>query len=379
MKILLNNATVITGERTLFNHSVLIKGSKISKIAPEIKTKDKDVVKFDLHGDYVVPGFIDVQVNGGGGEFFTKDITEEAVDKIFEAHLEHGTTSLLPTIISTTHERILESISVTKKIMSHSGIIGMHLEGPYFNPQKKGAHFEEFIHVPSDEEIQDIIKNGKGVIKVLTLAPEMVADKHIKQLVEAGIKVSAGHSNATYEEAKKAFDLGVTKVTHLFNAMSQFNSRTPGLVGAYFNSDIWGAIIVDGVHVDLGSVRIAHKLANGRLFLVSDASFVQESLESFEFDGFQLKNVDGNYYTEDGSLAGSSICLYDAFKICVEQLHIPMLEAVRMSSTYPAQFLGMEDKIGLIKEGLEADIVILDKSLKIKQVLKSGALQKSLN
>ena len=379
MKILIKNATIISGERTLFNHSLLINGSKIEKISPEITTKDKDVIKIDLKGDYLIPGFIDVQVNGGGGAFFTKEITEESVDKLYDAHLEMGTTSLLPTLISTSHDRILEAIKVIKNKMSHTGVLGMHLEGPYFNVMKKGAHYEKFIHSPSDQEINDLAKQGKGIIKVLTLAPEVVKSKHIRQLVEAGIKVSAGHSNATYEEAEDAFKNGVTKVTHLFNAMSKFDSRTPGLIGAYFNSDVWGAIIVDGVHVNLASVQIAHKLANGRLFLVSDASFVQEPVETFEFDGFNLKYKDGNYYTEEGALAGSSICMYDAFKICVEDLHIPLLEAVRMSSSYPATFLNVQDKIGYIKEGLEADLIILDKSLRIRQVLKSGSMQKNIN
>lgn len=379
MKILIKNATVISGERTLFNHSLLIKDSKIEKIAPEISIKEKDLITIDLKGDYVIPGFIDVQVNGGGGAFFTKELSHESIDKMYEAHLEYGTTSLLPTLISTSHDRILQAIKVVGEKMSDSGVIGMHLEGPYFNLAKKGAHYEKFIHSPSDQEINDIAKHGKNIIKVLTLAPEEVKPKHIRQLVDAGIKVSAGHSNATYEQAEEAFKNGVTKVTHLFNAMSKFDSRTPGLVGAYFNSDVWGAIIVDGIHVDLASVRIAHKLANGRLFLVSDASFVQEPVDIFEFDGFNLHNKDGNYYTEDGVLAGSSICMYDAFKICVESLHIPLLEAVRMSSSYPSTFLGMQDKIGFIKEGLEADLIFLDKSLRITQILKSGVMQKNLN
>lgn len=379
MKIHITNATIITGERTLVNHSIFIKGNKIEKIAPTINLKDKDVISIDLNGDYIIPGFIDVQVNGGGGAFLTKDITEESVEKMTSAHLEYGTTSLLPTLISTSHDRILEALDIIKKSMSHSGVLGMHLEGPYFNPKKKGAHYEKFIHSPSDKEITDLVTKGKDIIKVLTLAPEKVEAKHIRQLVEAGIQVSAGHSNATYEEAEEAFANGVSKVTHLFNAMSKFDSRTPGLVGAYFNSDVWGAIIVDGVHVDLASVHVAHKLANGRLFLVSDASFVQEPVEVFSFDGFNLHYKDGNYYTEEGVLAGSSICLYDAFKICVEQLHIPLLEAVRMSSSYPAKFLKMEDTIGFIKEGMEADLVLLDKALRIQQVIKSGVMQKKLN
>lgn len=379
MKILFKNASIISGERTLFDHSLLVNKNKIEKIAPEIKVKDKGILTIDLKGDYIIPGFVDVQVNGGGGAFFTKDINEESIDLLFDAHLEHGTTSLLPTLISTSHDRILQAIEVVKNKMSDSGIVGMHLEGPYFNPKKKGAHYEKFIHSPSDEEINDLSTKGKGIIKVLTLAPEVVKAKHIRQLVDAGINVSAGHSNATYEEAEEAFKNGVNKVTHLFNAMSKFDSRTPGLIGAYFNSDIWGAIIVDGVHVNLASVQIAHKLANGRLFLVSDAAFVQEPVETFEFDGFNLSYKEGNYYTEEGALAGSSICLYDAFKICVENLHIPLLEAVRMSSSYPSTYLGMQDKIGFVKEGLEADLLILDKSLRIRQVLKSGVMQKNLN
>ena len=371
MSYLFKNATVVTGEQILENHDVLVEKEKITKVASEI-TAPKDAEIIDVKGDYLIPGLIDLQVNGGAGAFFTKDLTEESIQKMGEAHMEFGTTSFLPTLISTSFDMILTAIEITKKCIGKWGVLGMHLEGPYFNKKKKGAHFEKFIHNPTEDEIKQLCKHGKDVIKLLTLAPEITEPRFIRMLVDNNIKVSAGHSNATYDEAMDGFKNGISKVTHLFNAMSQFNSRNPGLVGAFFNSNSWGAIIVDGVHVDFAAVNVAYTLAKGRLFLVSDASFVKHPVKHFKFDGFDIKNIDGNYYTEEGNLAGASISLYDAFKNCVERLNLPLLDAVKMSTAYPAEFLGVGHEIGYIKEGLKADILILDKALLIREVFKNG-------
>lgn len=373
MAYLIKNATVATGEEILEHHHVLIQDGKIQTITPY--APDTGIQEIDLKGDFLVPGFIDLQVNGGAGAFFTKDINEKSVKKISEAHLEFGTTSYLPTLISTSFDRILEAIEVIRTCKGKNGVLGMHLEGPYFNVRKKGAHFEKFIHKPLDHEIDELIEKGKDVIELLTLAPEVVGDKHIRKLVDSGIKVSAGHSNASYREALEAFQSGITKVTHLFNAMSQFNSRNPGLVGAFFNSNVWGAVIADGVHVDFGAIKVAHTIAKGRLFLVSDASFVKHPVPKFEFDGFNIHMENGHYYTEEGNLAGASISLYDAFKNCVEKLSLPLLDVVKMASTYPAQYLGVDNEIGYVKQGYRADLVILDKALRIRNVMKDGEMR----
>ncbi len=373
MALLIKNATVVNGDQILEKHSVLIANGMISRVEPEIELSDNaEVEVIDANGDYLVPGFIDLQINGGAGAFFTKDLTSDSIIQMAEPHLEYGTTRFLPTLISTSHDRILQAIEEVKKVQGTHGVLGMHLEGPFFNKEKKGAHFEKFIHKPEQSEIDELCEKGKDVIKLLTLAPEVVEDAHIRQLVSSGIQVSAGHSNATYKEAQNGFRQGITKVTHLFNAMSQFNSRNPGLVGAFFNSNKWGAIIADGIHVDFAAVKVAHTLAQGRLFLVSDASFVKHPIEHFEFDGFKIHYKDGHYYTEEGNLAGASIALYDAFKNCVEKLHLPLIEAVRMSSTYPAEFMGIDEKHGYLKKGYVGDAILMDKGLSIKKVIQDG-------
>lgn len=372
MSILIKNATVITGDQVLENHSILLENRTIKKIAETIDVEANEVI--DMQGDYVTPGFIDLQINGGAGAFFTKDLTAESLIKMSDAHIEFGTTSFLPTLISTSHDKILQALEAVREVQGTYGILGMHLEGPYFNVKKKGAHFEKFIHSPEEHEINSLIQHGAGTLKLVTLAPEMVNLDYVRHLVDAGIRVSAGHSDATYDEAMAGFKAGITKVTHLFNAMSQFNSRNPGLVGAFFNSNAWGAIIVDGVHVDLAAVKVAYNLTKGRLFLVSDASFIKHPVKEFKFDGFDIHYENGNYVTEQGNLAGASISLYDAFKICVEKLNLPLIDAVKMASSYPASFIGMDDTIGFIKEGYQADLVLLDKALLIKKVIRGGKI-----
>ncbi len=373
MKKLFKNATVLSGEHILPQHSVLVDGDRIVNVAEKInESADTEVI--DLDGDYLMPGFIDLQINGGGGSFFTKDLDENSLETIYKSHLKCGTTSYLPTLISTSMENIQTGIKVTKKAMEEGkyGVLGLHIEGPFFNPIKKGAHFEKFIHSPSDDEINLFTKDS-DTIKLMTLAPEVVKSEQIVKLVQSGIKVSAGHSNASFDEAIEGFAAGITKVTHLYNAMSQLNSRNPGLVGAYLNSnDTWGAIIVDGIHVDLASVRLAYRLKKGRLFLVSDASFIEHPVNEFEFDGFKIHYDNGNYYTDDDKLAGSSISMHDAFKKCVDEVGISIFETMQMSSTFPARYLGIENEYGHIKKGYKADLVILDRFLDIKKVIKNG-------
>lgn len=364
----------MTGERELWNHSIIIQDGKILDVVPYASMAPEDCEVIDMSGKFLLPGFIDLQVNGGGSEFFTHNISKEAVEVMYKSHLKFGTTRFLPTLISTSKENILNACNVIKECQEENayGVLGMHLEGPYFNMEKKGAHYPKFIREPQENELNEIIEVGKEVIKIITVAPEKFSDDLLKLLVNNFV-VSAGHSNATYDQAKRAFNLGIKKVTHLFNAMSQFNSRNPGLVGAFFDEkDVFGGIIVDGVHCDFASVRAAHALKKGKLFLVSDASFVDNDVESFEFDGFQLKNIGGNFYTEAGNLAGSSISMLDAVRNCVLNVGISLEEVAKMASTYPAQCLGIQDEFGKIKAGYVADLVVLDNNLNLESVIVEG-------
>lgn len=370
------NCSIFDGDTFSGNKAVVVEDNVIKEVIPKSKISGYDEL-IDLKGNILAPGFIDLQVNGGGGAFYTQSPNAADYEIVNSAHREFGTTSLLPTLISTSLDNIIESLKVAKELMKdqESGVIGMHVEGPFFNPEKKGAHSLDFVRKATDYEIDKIIEHGVGVIKILTLAPEMVEDHQIKKIVDAGIPISAGHSNSTYEQAMKGFELGITKVTHLYNAMSQFSSRSPGLVGAFLDSPdtVYGGIIVDGIHCDYAAVRIAQRAKKNKLFLVSDASFVKQPVGEFEIDEFKIFFKDGMYLTETGNLAGSAISMLESVQNAFKNAEIELSEVLKMSSRYPAEFLKMDDQYGFIKKGYFADMVVLERdTLGLKAVYKSG-------
>lgn len=370
------NCSIFNGETFIGNKAVVVEAGKIKSLIPKNQLAGFSEI-IDLQGQLLVPGFIDLQVNGGGGAFYTQKADIENYKISNEAHRDFGTTSLLPTLISTSLDNIIAQIEVVREMMKDPsyGVLGLHVEGPFFNPDKKGAHSLDFVRQATDYEIDKIIEHGVGVIKILTLAPEMVSEKHIRKLIDAGIPVSAGHSNSTYEQAMNGFSYGISKVTHLYNAMSQFTSRSPGLVGAFLDSDdnVWGGIIVDGVHCDYAAVRIAQKSKKGKLFLVSDASFVKHPMDTFEIDEFKIFFKDGKYLTESGNLAGSAISMLDSVQNLFKHANIELDETLKMSSTYPAHYLKVDNEYGYIKEGYYADFVVLERdTLELKAVYKCG-------
>ncbi|MFT6746680.1 MAG: N-acetylglucosamine-6-phosphate deacetylase [Glaciecola sp.] len=370
------NCSIFDGDTFLGNRAVVVKDDKIVDVIPKSKISGYDEL-IDCNGDILAPGFIDCQVNGGGGAFYTQKPNVDDYTTVNSAHREFGTTSLLPTIISTSLDNIIESLKIAKEMMKDptTGVLGMHVEGPFFNPEKKGAHSLDFVREATEYEVNKIIEHGVGVIKILTLAPEMVSPELIKKIIDAGIPVSAGHSNTTYEQAMKGFELGISKVTHLYNAMSQFSSRSPGLVGAFLDSPdtVYAGIIVDGIHCDYASVRIAQKAKRDKLFLVSDASFVKQPVGSFEIDEFKIFFKDGMYLTETGNLAGSAISMLESIQNAFKNANIELAECFKMSSRYPAEFLKIDNQYGFIKKNYFADMIILERdSLKLKSVYKCG-------
>lgn len=370
------NCSIFNGETFVGNRAVVVEGDRILKVVHKSNLVGYDDI-IDLKGALLVPGFIDLQVNGGGGAFYTQEASVKNYKVSNKAHLDFGTTSLLPTLISTSLDNIVAQCKVGKELMKDpsTGVLGLHVEGPFFNPEKKGAHSLDFVREATDYEIEQIIEAGRGVIKLFTCAPEIVSEKHIKMLVDAGIPVSAGHSNCTYQQAMTAFEAGVTKVTHLYNAMSQYTSRAPGLVGAFLDSsdDVYAGIIVDGIHCDYAAVRIAQKAKKEKLFLVSDASFVKHPVDTFEIDEFKIFFKDGMYLTETGNLAGSAVSMLDSVQNCFKEAHIELAETLKMSSRYPAEFMGIDDEYGYIKKGYYADFVVLERdTLNLLNVFKSG-------
>jgi len=313
---------------------------------------------------YCLPGFIDLQINGGAGTYFSKDFSLSAIESIAKTYRKYGTTSFLPTQVSTKLARIHEAIASVKTAMSnpHSGVLGLHVEGPYLNPIKRGAHLPKYLRVPSLPELEQLIKEGQGTIGLLTIAPELFTSEQLALLQASGIRLSAGHSNASYEQARQFHQYGISKVTHLYNAMSGFQSRNPGLVGAFFDTpELYGAIIADGKHVDYAAIRIAHRLKKGKLFFVTDSIFVDFIGDHFEYDGFDIRRINGAFFNTEGNLAGAAITMQEAIRNSILYAKIEEADAFRMATAIPAEYLGMAEKIGYLRAGAYADLVILDK------------------
>ncbi|MFD1631420.1 N-acetylglucosamine-6-phosphate deacetylase [Pseudopedobacter beijingensis] len=357
-------------DELITHHSLYMKDGIIKELSSEISIDEKSI---DLKGAYLAPAFVDLQLNGGIKVYFSDTITEEVLEQMYLDHLHVGTVNILPTLVTTSLQNILKAIDVVKVYMSKGkpGVLGLHLEGPFLNMEKKGAHNPKHIRKPTDEELKTILDAGDGVIKMMTIAPEQFTDYQLTLIKEKGIIISAGHSNATLEFSKSSFAKGVNCVTHLFNAMSSFGSREPGLVGATLDSDVYAGIIVDGFHCDDTAVRLAYRLKKGRLFLVSDATFIGK--EDLEMDGIQFIHQPGRYVNSEGNLAGSNISMYDAMKHSVIKVGIPVYDVFKMASEIPLKLLGIDDRYGKIKTGYFADLVALSKEdLSITHIFRRG-------
>lgn len=378
MRYALVNCDIYTGKVVIYDKAIIIEGDIVKDIV-EISKIPKELEAIDLKGLSIAPGFIDAQVNGGGGCLFNENPTEECISAIYEAHKRFGTTSFLPTIFTVPNEKMLQAIDVVKScIENHKyGVVGLHMEGPYINEKKAGVHDKRFIQQISDEGLAIFTKN-EGVIKLWTLAPELVEESHVKELKKRNILVSAGHTNATYEQTVQSFKWGVSSATHLFNAMTQFGSREPGVIGAVFDTDnIWAGIIADGIHVHFASVRVAKKIKQEKLILVTDAMPpVGKPSTTFKIGNLEVSYSNGMCVTKDGTLAGSALDMATAVRNCIQKIGIPKDEALRMASTYPAEFLGIQDKLGKIEIGYLADMVILNNQIAVKGIIKNGKYEK---
>ncbi|ODS83890.1 MAG: N-acetylglucosamine-6-phosphate deacetylase [Cytophagaceae bacterium SCN 52-12] len=317
--------------------------------------------------DNLAPGFIDIHINGGVEHHFTQNPTVEALWDMLSASRETGTPFILPTCITSPWENIREAIASTRSFMNEfpdAGILGLHLEGPFINPKKRGAHLESFILKPADELLQSLKEEGKGVLKLLTLAPEYFTPDQLRGLIEAGIMLSAGHSNASFAEARQAFENNVDLCTHLFNAMSAFGHREPGLVGAVFESEnVYAPIILDGIHCDYAAARIAYRQKKEKLLLISDALFLGRQKARFRWGEFDAVLEGDRYVNSEGNLAGGAISLPEAVVNAVREVGIPLAEAVEMATLRPAAALGLEDKLGKVAVGYPAVFTVFSDDL----------------
>lgn len=322
----------------------------------------------------IAPALFDIHINGGEEFHFTQNPSEECLMDILSAAESNGTGYILPTLITSSVANIKVGINAVKTFIKsnpNSGVIGMHLEGPFLNPKKRGAHLEKYILKPSDLLLKEIIEFGKGTIKLMTIAPEMFTKEQIDILLNSKIKIAAGHSNATYQEAQKAFNQGINLVTHLYNAMSAFTHRAPGLIGAsLLNNDVYTPIILDGIHCDWSAAELALKNKKEKLFLISDALFQNYKKKSFIWEEFNAKLIDNQYLNSDNNLAGATISLFDAVRNAVEILKIPLETALEMATSVPASLINQERKIGKIAVGFESRFINFTSDLKSATLIK---------
>ncbi len=316
----------------------------------------------------LAPGFIDIQVNGGGGVLLNDQPTEAGVRRIVEAHRKAGTTGCLPTLITDRSEVIEHLAAVAPACLRVPGVLGFHLEGPALNRSRKGIHSETDIRVPDGRDLAAIRNFGSCGRSLVTLAPECVPASMIEELISAGLRIAAGHSDATAAEMKQAADRNVSGVTHLFNAMSQLSAREPGLVGAALADDrLFAGIICDGIHVDPAGLRIAIRCkGRDRLMLVTDAMpLVGTNETQFMLQGRRI-TLRGNRLTgPDGTLAGAHLTMIGAVRNAVTLIKISLADALIMASRTPAEFLGLESELGRIAPGYRADLVAFNQDFDV--------------
>ncbi|SEF75570.1 N-acetylglucosamine-6-phosphate deacetylase [Vibrio hangzhouensis] len=375
----LTNCKIFTGSDVLNNHAVVINGDQIEALVPISELSDT-IERIDLDGANLSPGFIDLQLNGCGGVMFNDEITAETIHTMHRANLKSGCTSFLPTLITSSDENMRQAISAARDYhnqhQNHS--LGLHLEGPYLNVAKKGIHSPDFIR-QSDAAMIDLICENRDLVAKVTLAPEQNAPEHIEKLRKAGIVVSIGHTNATYEEARKGFESGITFATHLFNAMTPMTGREPGVVGAIYDTpDVYAGIIADGFHVDYANIRIAHKVKGEKLVLVTDATApAGADMEYFIFVGKKVYYKDGKCVDENGTLGGSALTMIEAVQNTVEHAGIALDEALRMATLYPAKAMGIEDKLGRIKKGMIANLTVFDRDYNVQGTIVNGQYEQN--
>ena len=364
MRIRLENGRIVTPQGVLDGADVTVASGTIAALAPSGGGGADRVI--DLGGGWLLPGFIDTQVNGGGGVLFNDQTDVAAIAAIGAAHARFGTTAFLPTLISDTPAQIAAALTAVDAAIEQGvpGVVGIHVEGPFINEVKRGIHEAHRIRRLDADTLALLTAPRRGQV-MLTLAPELCDVEDIRTLVAHGVIVSAGHTNARYDEAQRAIAAGLTGFTHLFNAMSPLHHREPGAVGAAFGSDAWCGMIVDDAHLHPAVVRLAVR-AKGieRLMLVTDAMpSVGTDDSEFMLQGKRIMVRDGVCLFEDGTLAGTHLDMASALRNTIEVTGIGVAEAAAMASATPAHFLSLQGSHGALAPGMRADWVWLDPDL----------------
>ena len=369
------NGKVLQKQEFLNGLAVIVKDSAIVGIIPteELVRDNHEIV--DLDGNYLLPGFIDTQVNGGGGALFNNSPDIDGIKTIVKAHRQFGTTGMLLTLISDDLDVVQKGISAVNTAIETGvpGVLGIHIEGPFLNIEKRGIHDANKIRQLNAAIVRDL-EPVKGGVTLLTVAPETMDAALISELKAKGFVICAGHTNATYAETSTAIDHGVTGFTHLFNAMSQLGAREPGVVGAALDhDDTWCGVIADGVHVSSASLRIAYRCKGSeKLMLVTDAMPPVGSPDNeFFLMGNRISVKDGICIDANGTLAGAALDMASAVRNMIKFTDCTLAEASIMASTSPAAFLGLQKQTGGINTGMLADFVVVDEQLNIVEVFNS--------
>ena len=353
---------IFTGDAWLNDYAVVTENNVITDIVPGIHA---DADKQDFPGCFIAPAFIDLQIYGAYGKLLAVYPEADSLFKLNEYCNKGGAAFCLPTVATNTYDVFYKCIDAVKDYWRRDGkgILGLHIEGPWINPVTRGAHVESLIHSPTLQQAKDLLEYGKGVIKMITLAPEVCSKEVIDLILSYNVIIAAGHSNATYKEAIDGFANGIRTVTHLYNAMSPLQHRQPGLAGATMDHEkVTASIIPDGHHVDYAAIRIAKRIMKERLFSITDA--VTETDK-----GHYLHQLVGDKYEASGILSGSALTMGKAFFNLVKFAGVEPGEALRMCSLYPAKVFGIEKELGKIEKGFRACLVIIDKEMKVKKLI----------
>ena len=352
---------LFTGNDCLSNHAVVVEDNKIV----DILSIDQITPHAGPIYDIIAPAFLDIQIYGAHDRLLAVYPSADSIFRLYDYCSKGGASHFVVTVATNSNAVFHACVDAVKAYWEQGGrgCLGLHVEGPWINASKKGAHLEAFIHSPSLEEVKELLAYGKDVIKIITLAPEVCSPEIVSLIQSEGIIVSAGHSNASFEEATNAFNNGIGTATHLFNAMSPLQHRAPGFVGAVFNHPtVMSSVVPDGYHVDFEAIKIAKKQMGERLFVITDA--VAETKI-----GPYPHHLVGDKYESNGILSGSALTMISAVKNLVNKVEIPLDEALRMVSTYPAKAIKRNDSMGKIQVGYPANLVCLNEALTVEHLI----------
>lgn len=356
------NGKMFTGSSVVTNKAILVDGETIIDIVNENEAPSQFKAQ-DLKEQNIAPAFIDMQIYGASNKLFSADLSLESLHATYEYCLKGGCSHFMITMATNVSQKYKVAFERVRTYWEQGGkgLLGLHLEGPYINPSKRGAHLASCIETPNVKEVAQLLEKGEGVLKMMTLAPEQCDDAVIDLLLKNNILLSAGHSDASFKQATQAFDRGIPLATHIYNAMSALNHREPGMVGAIFNhSSVMCSLVGDGIHVSYPAIRIAKQVMQERLFLITDAVTESQSEYTHVFKG-------DRYTLPEGTLSGSALTMMQSVKNMVKYADIPLEEALRMASTYPAKML-TDYKLGKIEKGYEARFVVFDDDLKMRKI-----------